>query len=435
MRHDETTSAAPTVDPLDIPAGTLIADTYRVVGQLGSGGEGRVLLAIDQQLGRDVAIKVLRRNTGRAKDRLRERVRAEARAMARVHHPNVVQVFEYREHEGTPLLIMERFEGVALSEWLETMEGARLPRVQAASIIEAICRGVGAVHQAGLLHGDLKPSNVLVAPAHQVAVADFGLAAALSAERVRKGSVVGTPAYMAPEVVAGLTKTELAVQIDVFALGIIAFELLESHHPFLGSSVESQLALQTRAEVPPMTVAPEIEQVVRSALARDPRSRPASADALRRAFARAFKETLEAPADVKLLVADDDPVFRLIARELAHNAFPGVQVQEAGDGAEALRAAKSSHFDVALVDLQMPGLDGIELTTALQSLPRPPLVAVITAHGGARDWQQLRELGAQAFFVKPVDPHALALELRRLVADSRADMGPAKPGPAKPGPA
>lgn len=420
MRHDETTSSECTLDPSDIPAGTLIADTYRVVGQLGSGGEGKVLLGIDQQLGRDVAIKVLR-SGGRARSRPKDRVRAEARAMARIHHSNVVQVFEYREHEGVPLLVMERFEGVALSEWLETMEGGRLPRVQAASIIEAICRGVGAVHQAGLLHGDLKPSNVLVGPAHQVAVADFGLAAALSAERGSPGRVLGTPAYMAPEVVLGLTTTELAAQVDVFAIGIIAFELLEGHHPFLGSDLESQLALQASAVVPPMTVAPEMEQVVRSALAHDPRSRPASADALRRAFARAFKETSKAPADVKLLVADDDPVFRLIARELAHDAFPGVQVREVGDGAEALRAAEATRFDVVLVDLQMPGLDGVGLTTALQSLPHPPLVAVITAHGGARDWRHLRELGARAFFVKPVDPHALALELRRLVAEGRAD--------------
>jgi len=179
-----------------LEAGTLVGNVYRVRHCLGSGAMGTVLLAHDEVLERDVALKFVREHL--LDESFRARFVTEARAMARVSHPNVVQIHAFGEHCGVPYFVMEFVEGTTLDVWLSE-HPAPLPMALCGELIDGICDGVSAIHDTHALHRDLKPSNVLVHADLRPRVADLGLALLCSAEKSMPSEVVGTPAYMAPE--------------------------------------------------------------------------------------------------------------------------------------------------------------------------------------------------------------------------------------------
>lgn len=409
--HDEALAA------VGLEAGEMVDRTYRVQQALGLGGMGVVALAYDERLERRVAIKLIKPELF-AFPEMRTFFDNEARAMARVSHPNVVQVYTFGEHGAVPYFIMEFVEGRSVEQWLRARPEGTFPDLdEAVRILDQACLGVEAIHASHTVHRDLKPSNLLLEPSGRVRVGDLGVARIL--ESAESGNVVvGSALYMAPEAaLAEEESTEIANRRDIYALGCIAYELFTGRPPFLGDSdmnVLSQHVLQD--PLPPSTHRPDLppgyDPILLRALAKDPRHRYATVGALRRALLAEHSGTREPE---RILIADDDPDWRTIIGTSLAARFPHAQIDLAADGVEALQAFESQPYSVVLVDLEMPEIDGAKLTLLLRSLDasqRTPII-VLTAAGGPREWQRLSALGADAFLVKPVNADDVELVIRR----------------------
>jgi serine/threonine protein kinase len=203
---------------------------YRIVGRLGRGGSGTVYKALDEILNRDVAIKVL--NPDAADPDAMGRFRAEASILAKLNHPQIATIYELFQSEAGLLMVMELVCGETLDA-LSARQGALLP-TRAAYLVDQILSAVKHAHGAGVVHRDLKPSNVMVTTAGIVKVMDFGIARIRGAERLTvDGSMVGTPAYMAPEQVLG---QEIDGRADLYSVGVIFYRLLTAALPFEGDT-------------------------------------------------------------------------------------------------------------------------------------------------------------------------------------------------------
>lgn len=406
--------------------GDRIDDKYEIEGVLGSGGMGTVYLARDVQLEREVAIKVIHADK-MGDERAVERFIAEARAMARVRHPNVVMIHSFGSWEEQPYLVMEHVPGENLAVWRHRQ--AALSPADAVVVLDPLFRGVQAIHDAGTIHRDLKPGNVLVGPVHRVAVTDFGLARPVDRGELGGTSVVvGTPAYLAPEIARGdPLLPELATRIDIYALAVMAFELLTGKPPFPGPTLPMLLQQHAFDEPPrPSDVRPGLPPAfdgpVLQALAKAPADRPPSVELLRGALLSALERSAESPSGLRILVVDDEAPALGAVRQLLQLSFPGCDVMTATDPASAIAVSQRHPPDVVITDLHMPHGGGMALTRALRAhVPtRKVPIVVVTAYGGASDWRQLREMGADRFLVKPIDFDTLASVVRSLTGPSRA---------------
>jgi tetratricopeptide (TPR) repeat protein len=231
----------PTATSVDVTRrfapGTLVAGRYRIVGIAGVGGMGVVYRARDEELHVDTALKVLRPDLG-ADPRVLERFRTELRLAREVSHKNVVRIHDIGEHEGLRFLTMRYVEGRSLSEVLEK-EGP-MPAERAAGIARQVASALEEAHRAGVIHRDLKPGNVLLDRDDVAYVTDFGVARSLGGDGLtRAGTVVGTPDYLSPEQIAG---EPVDARTDLYALGIVLFEMLTGQLPFRSGSQAEMLA-------------------------------------------------------------------------------------------------------------------------------------------------------------------------------------------------
>jgi serine/threonine protein kinase len=255
---------------------------YELLGLLGEGGMGVVYQARHLQLQRKVALKVMRACHPPAA-MTRERFQIEARSAARLHHPNIVQVYEVGEIDGRAYAALEYVAGGSLAQQLA---GRPLPARQAADLLETLARAVDVAHRNGILHRDLKPANVLLTPDGQPKIADFGLAKLVDqpAGLTPTDAVLGTPSYMAPEQASGQFH-EVGPAADVYALGATLYELLTGRPPFRAATPWQTLRQVCLKEpVPPRRLEPSVprtlEAVCLKCLAKDPRQRYASASSL-----------------------------------------------------------------------------------------------------------------------------------------------------------
>jgi eukaryotic-like serine/threonine-protein kinase len=251
---------------------------FEILDKLGSGGMGVVYRARQLELNRLVALKVIRAGSHAAEGEL-ARFRAEAEAVARLQHPNVVQIFEIGEHDELPYFALELVEGGSLDGRLG---GQPQPARPAAQLIATLARAVHAAHVKGVLHRDLKPANVLITAEGTPKVTDFGLAKRLDMEsgQTHSGAVVGTPSYMAPEQALGAK--QVGPTCDVYGLGAIFYEMLTGRPPFKGESAWDTLQQVVGAEpVPPCRLQPkaprDLETICLKCLHKEPQKRYASA--------------------------------------------------------------------------------------------------------------------------------------------------------------
>jgi len=440
MQRPVVSDAARASDPLGsvgLHEGALVDRTYRVERALGVGGMGVVALAIDERLDRKVAIKFIKPDLF-AFPEMRTFFQTEARAMARVHHRNVLTVFAFGEHEGTPYFVMEYVEGRTADQWLRARADAQPTDLgEAIRILEQACLGVEAIHATSTVHRDLKPSNLLIDETFRVAVGDLGVARVL--DTATSGNfIVGSASYMAPEAALGEDEApELAPRRDIYALGCIAYELLTGRPPFVGQTDMNVLSQHVLQEpIPPSQLRPGLptgyDEVVLKALAKDPLKRYATVDAFRKALLAEHSGTREPE---RILIADDDDDWRQIIVGSLTERFPNAVIDEVGDGEAALSAFEKNPYSVVLVDLQMPEMDGAKLTLLLRSLDgsaRTPII-VLTAAGGPREWQRLSAIGADAFLVKPVNADDVELVIRRTMR-SRHTSPPSSPTATTPPP-
>jgi serine/threonine-protein kinase len=264
-----------TTDESRFIPGALLAGRYRIVALLGKGGMGEVYRADDLTLGQQVALKFLPPAMARNEDALR-RFHNEVRIARKVSHPNVCRVYDLGEVDGHMFLSMEYVDGEDLGSLLRRI--GRLPTDKALEIARKLCAGLAAAHDQGVLHRDLKPANIMLDSRGQVLLTDFGLAGLadqITGVEVRSG----TPAYMAPEQLAG---KEVTIQSDLYSLGLVIYELFSGKRPFEGDSLAD--LTRARNEKTPVSLTslvsdldPTVERVILRCLAPEPSRRPKSA--------------------------------------------------------------------------------------------------------------------------------------------------------------
>jgi serine/threonine-protein kinase len=245
---------------------------YRVIGLLGRGGMGEVYRADDLRLGQPVALKFLPSDLGRDPVRLAQ-FHNEVRTARHVAHPNVCRVYDIGEVDGHPYITMEYVDGEDLSSLLRRI--GRLPEDKAVEIARQICAGLAAAHDRGVLHRDLKPANVMLDGSGKVRIMDFSLGAVGNVTDIR----AGTPAYMAPEQLAG---REVSVRSDIYSLGLVLYELFTGKRAFDVKTLDELLARHRLGEITaPTTIVtamdPSVERAIMRCLDQDPQRRPASA--------------------------------------------------------------------------------------------------------------------------------------------------------------
>ena len=247
---------------------------YQLEGRIAAGGMGEVWRARDTLLGRIVAVKLLRPEYADSPE-FRDRLRWEGRHAGLLSHPGVVQVHDYDDGSagGVPYLVMEYVEGPSLAAVLRA-EGTLSP-CRVLGLVAQAAEALACAHAAGIVHRDMKPGNVLV-DGGQVKITDFGLARAVDAvPMTRTGLVIGTPAYLSPEQVAGRAATPAS---DLYGLGVIAYECLTGRPPFQGNALAVALAHRDRPLPPlPGTVPGPVAKLVAALTAKNPQRRPGDA--------------------------------------------------------------------------------------------------------------------------------------------------------------
>ncbi len=252
----------------------MLAGRYELEELIGSGGMSSVFRARDAQLGRRVAIKVLHDRYA-AEGEYVQRFRREAEAVARLSHPNIVTVIDRGEDEGHQYIVFEHVEGENLKDLVR--RAGRVPVRSALEVAVAVAEGLAFAHEHGLVHRDVKPQNVLLSREGEVKVTDFGIARSLGADRglTQTGTVLGTGEYLAPEQARG---EPVSPATDVYALGVVLWELLAGEVPFAGESFVAVALRHVREPVPSLRerrpdVSPRLAAAVERALAKEPARR------------------------------------------------------------------------------------------------------------------------------------------------------------------
>ena len=274
----------------ELETGAIVDGRYRVRSRLGTGGMADVYLAQDEQLGREVALKLLHRRFAEDPDFV-ERFRREAQAAASLSHPNVVSVFDRGAYDGTYYIAMEYLPGRSLKELIR--EEAPLHPERAIDLAVQILKAARFAHRRGVIHRDLKPHNVIVDDNDHATVTDFGIARAGASDMTETGSIMGTAQYLSPEQAQGHA---VSAPSDLYSVAIVLYEMLTGKVPFDGDSAVT-IALKHVSEppAPPSrlnpAVSPALDQVVLWALNKNPADRPADADQ----FIVALEQARDAP--------------------------------------------------------------------------------------------------------------------------------------------
>jgi serine/threonine protein kinase len=262
--------------------GTTLGGRYVLRSLLAVGGMGEVWRGADGDLDREVAVKVLKDGAAKNETFLK-RFRNEAKNAAGLRHPNIAQVYDYGEFDGTPYLVMELVEGEPLSTILErerTLDERRL-----VTLLRHTCNGLQAAHAAGVMHRDIKPGNLLVQEHDMLKITDFGVSRGMDQTTLTAtGMVMGTAQYLAPELALGKPATAAS---DLYALGIIAYESVVGRRPFTAASAVDIAIAQVNDDVPPLppTVSKPMARVITNLLEKNPRKRFKTAADLERHLA------------------------------------------------------------------------------------------------------------------------------------------------------
>ena len=336
---------------------------------LGEGGMGTVFEALDTRLQRSVAVKVPRDGALAA-----EQLLSEARALASMRHPGVVTIFGVGEYEGVPYVVMEHLTGTTLRDQIDAHTANREPFTipEVLDLLLPLAEALAAVHRAGLVHRDVKPANVMVCPGGRMVLMDFGL---FEAEAMAPGRrVVGTLPYMAPETFTNTVETRFGHLVDVYALGVVAFELLTGQPPFYGEVAMDFFRAHTASPAPPVgslrrDTPDGLADLVDRMLAKDSMARPADMESVMWSLRRARVDVMREPPQLGILIVeDDDAIARLVELRIKKVA-PAARVERSPDALDAMKRLAAWTPDVLVLDLHMPQMSGVELAMHLQGTP------------------------------------------------------------------
>lgn len=397
--------------------GPLRAGRYKLLHVLGEGGMSVVYAAWDTLLERPVAIKELRLEVAASA----AAVAREARVLAAIRHKAVVTIHALHTDDGPPFLVMEWVDGTTLEKLLRTEP----PSLAAAlEILRGTAGGLDAVHAAGLVHGDVKPSNVLIDAAGEVKVADVGLVPFL--ERMEPGEILGTPSYMPPERALGIVPApDLAARSDVYSFAVMCFEVLAGRLPFASRAAADLLRAHANEQPPRISevsgLSTAFDEPLARSLSKDPTRRHPSCGSLVAALDKARLGADARGRALRLLVVDDDPDGLASMSDALAKRLRGAVVAVAPDGAAALASIAAAPPDFVLLDLAMPGLSGIELLAEVRRRAPTAAVFIVTGQGSGDQWSAARALGARRFLIKPIDMDEVVRAIRDVV-DAPAEL-------------
>jgi serine/threonine protein kinase len=281
-------------------------DEYRIDQLLGQGGMARVYLALDVRLNRQVAIKVIDAPLD-LDSAYTQRFEREAQAVARLEHPHIVRLYRYGEIDGLPYMVMQYIPGSNLRALLATYRkaGKAIEPREASRIVAEVCAALDFAHQRGVIHRDVKPSNILLDRQGRVFLADFGLARLADVRTL--GEIFGSPYYMAPE--QAISSAATVSQTDLYALGVILYEMFTGRVPFDAESATEVAMLHVSEEPRPpgewgQRITPDLEAVILTALAKEPADRYASGAALADDLEQALQVTYaRSPSQFRTMVS------------------------------------------------------------------------------------------------------------------------------------
>ncbi len=340
--------------------GRVLGGRYRLIELLGEGGMATIYRAHDTQLDRDVAVKLLRPQYGRDAGFI-ARFRQEAQSAASLNHPNVVNVYDYGTDEAGPFIVMELVDGENLAEILRAR--GFLPPLAAAGIAEQVAEALAVAHERGIVHRDVKPSNILLTSDGRAKVVDFGIARALvEAQLTLPGTTLGSVHYFSPEQARGEPVTAAS---DVYSLGLVLFEMITGRRAWTGDTAGA-VALARLGSPPPhpstfrADVPPALDAIVMRALALDPQDRFASATSMAGALG-AFLADPSAPPRLGPTAGEAAGVRGSAGLE---PAVPGAEAAAlaAAAGAAGLAAASGREGPegvAAAADARIPARDAV----------------------------------------------------------------------------
>lgn len=395
-------------------SGRQIGGRYVLERRIGGGGMGAIWLALDPQLQRRVAVKLLTCGSSALSPLVLRQFEQEAKAVALLHHPNVVQVHDYGVDGDVPYIVMELLEGedleARLSRW------GRLSPAAVAALLAPVARALAVAHAAGIVHRDLKPANLFLARMHGeevVKVLDFGLARRLErpGEAARGGQgegLMGTLRYMSPEQLRG--DPDLDHRSDLWSLGVVAYRALTGQFPFDSEHVGPLLRGHFHPPAVPASsvvsaLGPAGDDFFARALHLDPARRFASAGELVAAFS-ALVESTRPGRPAKLLVVDDEPDIEPLMRQrfrkqVREGAYELLFATDGEDALEKLRQHPDT--DVVLCDINMPRLDGLGFLSRVGEVSPLVKVLIVSAYSDMRNIRTAMSRGAFDFLTKPLD--------------------------------
>jgi response regulator RpfG family c-di-GMP phosphodiesterase/tRNA A-37 threonylcarbamoyl transferase component Bud32 len=410
-------------------APSLVLGGYRVLDKIGSGGMGVIYLAEHIEMRRQVAIKVFHHAQDHS-PQLLQRFFAEVRAVAQLQHPNVVAAFDSGKVFGsdpkipdTRFFVMEYVPGHDLEALVKAV--GPLPPLRACDLMYQVAAALDEAHKHNLVHRDIKPSNVRVTPEGQAKLLDFGLARHLRHNLTDYGVVLGTFAYMAPEQASDASA--VGPRADLYSLGGTLYWCLTGRLPFPSENNPIKALSQRLNQPPPSArdVRPEVPAELDAVLARlmavNPDDRYPSAQAAMRALLPFLKPELRdhllvpaarpaaaQPGAVpvgariyRVLIVDDEPAVRKVCRFAVEGE--DIVCEEAGNGALALEALRRKPYDLVLLDIDMPVMNGREVVRRLREEPPSPHLKVIMLSGraSADELAQMQLAGVDDYLTKP----------------------------------
>ncbi|GAB4522481.1 MAG: hypothetical protein OHK0046_35080 [Anaerolineae bacterium] len=412
--------------------GTKLRNRYLIREHVGDGSTATVYKALDERLGREVAIKML---LPHVRDTTRKRFIQEATAAAQLNHPNIMAIFDIDEDNGRLFLVTEYVDGVALSFYIP----ASTERI--VDLGRQIALALQYAHEREIIHRDIKPANIKVTPEGQIKIMDLGLALPKEAKRVTaQGMVIGTPAYLSPEQAQGLT---LDHRTDIYSLGIVLYEMATGQLPFNADDISALLMQQVKQPPPPprMIVSDlpvALEGVILKSLEKKPARRFQTCAALASALEAVLTDFTSQPGSEaaidstqeaarrartkRVILADDHTLLRKSLANLLETREEFVVVAEAGDGETALKHTVAIKPDVLLLDLNMPVKTGLDILPEIRQ--QVPDVKVLVLTGRDEDAYIIRALraGAHGYMLKSSEENELVDGIAR-VLDGQLVLG------------
>ncbi|MCP4603851.1 MAG: protein kinase [Proteobacteria bacterium] len=442
----------------NVPSSIVLEGKYLLRNEIGRGAMGTVFLAEDTTLQRQVAVKFLRPEFSNSPE-YAERFRQEAVGMAAIRDNNVAQIYAYGKYGNIPYFVMEYLKGETVENTVDThnRRGIFMPLQDVVSILIQSVSGLAAIHRSNVVHRDIKPANIMLTDDPMRAVImDFGLVRSVKMEdEVR--ALAGTPAYIAPELVEGISNADRSPLTDIYSMGSSAYEILTGSLPFSGDNWVEILRMHI-TEIPAFPserrpgIPDELDEIILRAMSKDPKERYQNCDdfledllAIEQIFQsdgqrngyssnsrasmhrrpsyqklqsippRAALRSTPRIGRGRLLVVDPNSDFRTLVHDTAKKAVPGCRIQSAADGDMALEIIGEFLPHVLVIDLSLPEVNGLEVIATLRGDQKynDLCIVVVADRGGRREADILAGLNVSHFLTKPVDTNTLASVLRQ----------------------